>query len=151
MTLGAIADWADLIGALAVVASLIFLARQIHQNTNAVKAQTFTALSDRISQSNQGPLSEYMAGVIKNGLESFENLTQEEQVSFSYWMLDRTMVYELLVGAPEATSPEIVAGCDKNLRYLFRAKGVQEWWQTSAREDVSSTMRAYVDDLLDYS
>ena len=148
MDFGTIADWADLIGALAVVASLIFLALQIRQNTSAVKAQTFAALSDRMSQSNVGPLSEYMAGVLKRGQESFEQLTEEEKISFSYWMLDRMMVYELLGGAPEATTPAILAGCDKNLRFLFGTKGVQEWWGTSAREDVSSTMRAYIENLL---
>jgi len=141
----------EIVSALAVVGTLIFLALQIRQNTNAVKAQTFTALSDRMSQSNAGPLNEYMARVIRQGRDSYHDLSEENKVSFSYWMLDRLMVYELLVSAPEATSPEIVDGCNRNLKHLFGSNGVREWWELRDREDVSETMTAHVTKLLNHS
>ena len=138
----------EIVGAVAVIATLIFLAFQIRQNTHAVNAQTLTALSDRTSQSNAGALSEYMASVIARGRESYVQLSEEEKVAFSYWMLDRIMTYELLVAAPDALSFEIIEACDFNLKYLFSAKGVREWWSTKDREHVSSAMEQYVDRLL---
>ena len=138
----------EIVGAVPVIATLVFLALQIRQNTQAVKVQTLTALCDRTSQSNAGTLNGYMADVIARGRESYVELKEGEKMAFSYWMLDRVMTYELLIATPDAVSFEIVEARDRNLISLFSAKGARECWELTDRERVSSTMDQNVDRFL---
>jgi hypothetical protein len=148
MNWDAIGAVAELIGALAVIATLAYLAIQTRQNTDAVKVQTISTLSDRLATSNTGPQSEYLSGVLERGRQSYKNLAPSEQLSFAYWMLERVMVYESLLGSPEAVNPSVLEACDRNLRYLFDSEGARDWWEADSREDITSTMREYINNLV---
>ena len=149
MSWDAIGAIGELLGALAVIATLAYLAKQIRQNTDAVLVQTYSALSGRVSASNAGPQTEYLGGILERGRQSYRNLAPAEQLSFGYWMLERVMMYEAVVDSPEATNTSVIESSNRNLRHLFSAPGVREWWQSDDREDISGRMRDYVNDLIE--
>jgi hypothetical protein len=83
MSLGDLANLGQIIGAIAVVISLFYVAFQIRQNTNAVRSATAQAVHEHFAKwyhllAADGDLSQIAA----NGLRDYESLSEQEKARF---------------------------------------------------------------------
>ena len=136
----AIAAVGELIGATAVVVSLIYLAVQIRQNTQQVQEQTRSHHLASLSAVGQGFL-EFRASISRNqqtasvwvrGNEDLSSLASEERQQFDYlaveffWSLAMMWLY-VQQGVFES---DLFDHSRKNIP-VYAGPGLREWWQTS--------------------
>lgn len=83
MTLSDLADLGQVIGALAVVISLIYVALQIRQNTNAVRSATAQTVHEHFSSwYNLLAADAELSRIAANGLRDYASLSEQEKVRF---------------------------------------------------------------------
>jgi hypothetical protein len=83
MTLNDLANLGQIIGALAVVISLFYVAHQIRQNTNAVQSATAQAVHEHFSNwYNLVAADAELSRIAANGLRDYASLSGQERVRF---------------------------------------------------------------------
>lgn len=147
-------DWnavgavAELAGAIAVVISLVYLARQIRHNTESVRLQTFQAIIDRTAAMNSRTSDAHVAQVIARGRKSYLDLSEADRITFDYYMHERLLVHESALAFGHLLKPEIRDVVHENLRRYFRYSGVREWWTHEDREAIAQDFEDQVDRLV---
>ena len=86
MNLSLIADYADVLAALGIMASLAFLAWQIRKNTAELKNTHQESLIDRYNSLHSRLYDQITAAVVLKGRQSFELLEGVERLAFESWM-----------------------------------------------------------------
>ena len=131
MTIQELGSLGELIAAVATVATLIYLALQIRQNTHATRAASFHAISDSMNHVNvsvaQNP---GLARIWLAGTTGRSSLGEEERYQFdllllSYFHVFETMHYQARVGAGET---DLLVAEERSLAFLLATPGVREWW-----------------------
>ena len=135
-------DWGavgEIIGAIAVVASLIYLAIQIRQNTHqiahSIEAMKLSAFERNIEAGNRIReliiLHPGVADLSLRGMSSFSALPASDRMRFD--MLMRNMFSEMQGGLVRITTldsdPDGTAGIAKTIDLLVKNAGVREWLQ----------------------
>jgi hypothetical protein len=83
MNLNDLANLGQIIGAVAVVISLFYVASQIRQNTNAVRSATAQAVHEHFSiWYNLVAADAELAQIAANGLRDYSSLSEQERVRF---------------------------------------------------------------------
>jgi hypothetical protein len=83
MSVNDLANIGQVIGAIAVVISLIYVALQIRQNTNAVRSATAQAVHEHFSiWYNLVAADVELAQIAANGLRDYSSLSEQERVRF---------------------------------------------------------------------
>ena len=128
----AISAIGQLVGALAVVISLIYLANQVRSNTRATREASMRWVSDNYTQwvrqvSGHPDLSE----LFYRGIQNFESLEGVELVRFSGLTVElfrrsEEMYYPQLQGHLE---PYVWNGLEASMRDFNGYPGVQAWWR----------------------
>src|SRR5262245_46556297 len=128
----AISALGQLVGALAVVISLIYLANEVRSNTRATREASMRWVQDNYTQwvrqvSGHPDLSE----LYYRGIHDFESLEGVELVRFSGLMVElfrrsEEMYYLRLQGHLE---PYVWNGLEASMRDFNRYPGVQAWWR----------------------
>ncbi len=140
MNWDAVGAIAELLGAIGVIASLVYLAGQIRhsrkqmdQNTRAVRAgayQQFTAnLQSTMFTAVSVPALE---GVVFRGMANPETLNEEEAGRFQWWLIGVFLTYE------NAHYQYRMGQLDENrwqihrlsLHNLLGSPGIRNWWAT---------------------
>jgi hypothetical protein len=81
MSLEDLSNIGEFVAAVAVVVSLIYLAVQIRQNTRTVKLASLQTVQEKyVVRTRMTAESERLAGIIRRGINRFNDLTKEEQV-----------------------------------------------------------------------
>ena len=135
-----IQDWGaigEIVGGIAVVASLVYLAAQIRQNTqqiaHGVETNRLAAFERNIQAGNRIRevifLNPELAALFARGLESFDKLQDLDALRFS--MLMRNMFSEMQGAYVRQMSvsddPEAFEGNARILNSLLAYTGVREW------------------------
>ena len=148
MNWNAVGAIGEMIGALAVVVSVIYLAFQIRDNTRAsvvnVVQDTINAFSALESLVASTP---DLAHIILRGRASFSNLSAEESLRFdSYYSVTFQVLEGWYTGSDRSISlpKEQVEVTETILRNHLRHSGVRQWWET-AREEFPRGFAAWVD------
>lgn len=148
--LESLANLGEIIGAVAVVVSLVYLAVQVRQNTRAQRTENFSRALDRVAaiQSSLAQDSE-TAVVFSKGVVDPDSLTPRERIRFTWAMYELFGAFEFMFLASRDTAiPEEVwerwslAGA-----WWLTFPGVQAWWQIRPIPFTRS-FTAYVEDLL---
>ena len=105
MNLSAAADLADLLAALGIIATVIFLALQIRQNTKALENTRWESYLDRLANSFARPMDERVATVILKGNRSFNALSDAEKLVYSAWADEYILSAALLSDVPRSSRP----------------------------------------------
>ena len=134
MNWGAIGALAELVGAIGVVASLVYLASQIRQNTSAMRG---TAHESSVARNTTWAVAigsnSQVADVISRGSRDYQGLQTSERHQFGY------MAGAAILGA-EATYLQYKRGnleeavwqrSLESLLSFFALPGVQSWWKAS--------------------
>ena len=144
--LGAIGE---LLGAVAVVVTLGYLAAQIRQNSQAVKnsaAQSLLAEANgslRVAASNPGT-----ARAVILGQTIFEELSPEEKAQFIVWIFSWMRTIELAYFQYEQgyIDEELWESQSAHLRQTIHAPAVKKWWP-ERRCFFSQRFQNYMDEL----
>jgi hypothetical protein len=147
MNWDAIGALSELVGALAVVATLLYLAVQIRQNTTSVRAATFqsimgaaTAFNETLSRDSD------LMRVFTTGLTGLGALEREDAARFHFQLLSlvrrgENFHYQMELGLLEDEAWE---GLRNSMLQLLGTPGARSWWKQNERL-INSTFRSFIE------
>ena len=136
---------AELAGALGVIASLVYLARQIKQSNASDRMNT--TLNLQSSYNEVGGLFLRDAETMSKGFSGLDSLTDEEKAKFS-------VIFHLYFGHIELVHSYEKQGLldDETLnrtygaqRFYLQLQGVQDWWNEAGRATFSDDFVKFVE------
>ena len=140
----------ELIAAVATIATLAYLAIQVRQNTRALKSSTFQEIGNDMSVSSQAVSSTPdLAAILVKGSETLSNLTAEESLRYSFFLLMtfRRLESTFVQCQSGFIASELTAGFERSVISAIASGGGAEWW-SSAKPAFSDQFVAYVDEKL---
>ncbi len=149
VTLQDLGNIGEFVAAIATLATLIYLAVQIRQNTVSVKAAAAQSLLDSLSEAlATGASSPEQARVLVLGQTKYERLSEDERMQFMFFLLRWCRVFEqayhsYLLGHLD---PSIWEGHLRHFEGVMQAPAVRRWWKIR-RVVFSSEFREFVDNL----
>ncbi len=147
MTLEDLGNIGEFVGAIGVIASLVYLAVQIRRNSNSVRASTFQeAVRDVAVLSDLLATDADLARIWSNGLRDFDALEREERVRFAAYMLGmfrrlENVLYQTRHGGLD---PAYWEGQLSAMQGTLSQPGVAAWWVRS-QGLFSPSFREYVE------
>ena len=146
--------WLSLIANLGVILGIVFLAVEIQQNTNALRAQTRDSISHRQVEwfTNIGS-NQYAAATLQKGSRSTDPLELNDAQSLSFMFLVQSNMrmweneyYQYKIGLfdDKEFEPRL-----ERWKFITRAPGRREVWQ-SVRSGYSPDFRALMDEMHGY-
>ena len=143
----AIGSTAEIIGALGVIVSLMYLAMQIRNQNRQSRLDVVNELA-RQRNEYSGNLADNgeLAEIWFRGLKGYEELPEIERVRFSAHIARMVRVMENLFQhrAEDQFKGENWDAFDRYIRDTFSYKGVQQWWQARSHYFAKS-FQAHVD------
>jgi hypothetical protein len=146
--LGAIGE---IVGAIAVVVTLGYLAVQIRQNTRSVRASTYQSITSFIGEMNR-VIEENpdLAQIMRAGVLDLSQLSLDERIRFNANMMTRfrhheNLYYQYRTGMLDEREFE---GFRRLFSWHLSFAGTAAWW-TGARGYYSHDFAAYVGSLLE--
>ncbi len=149
----AIGAVAELLGAIGVIASLVYLATQMKQNTRAMRASSYQMFRQEVTQAFQSPVATHgLRKSIRTGLTDFAQLDEDDAFEFSYWAFGIAQTYDnayyqyrvgMLDGDRWEMQLAVIGG-------LFRNPSFVQWWKTATpqQQGVSPEFAALVEEIL---
>ena len=131
MTIGELGSLGEIIGAIATVATLLYLAVQIRSNTLAPKRQALDDTIDRIVRwSARLAESPDLLRAWIDGHQSFSRLSIEDQLRFDSLAFELHAACEASLEAAKfgAVKPETTEAVQSMIGQLSRSDGIREWW-----------------------
>ena len=131
MNWDAIGSIGEIIGAIATVATLLYLSLQIRSNTRVTKRQSLDDVIDRIIrwQSRLTSTPIHLECWVK-GTQNFNGLSVEDKIQFNALIIEILATLEAAIDAAKSDDlkPETIAAVDEIILQLFRNQGVREYW-----------------------
>jgi hypothetical protein len=131
LTLQQLGSLGEFLAAIATLATLIYLALQIRQNTRATRSAFHHAITDSMNHGNLLITQDAeVARIWVTGNADCGALTEEERERYgmlllSYFHVFDTLHYQARVGAGDR---ELLIAEERGLAHLFTLPGVREWW-----------------------
>ena len=125
-------NFGEFVGAIAVVATLTYLAVQIRQSTRTNQHTAFhEALRDQATAINLLSTHAELSVIIFKGLADFDSLPEDEQRRFETWTLSWLRATESLLYEVERSriEPEEWLGVREHLKFALSRPGFRQWWQ----------------------
>ena len=132
-----------------VIASLIYLATQIRQNTRSVRAATYQGLVG-VNQQTQGSLTYdgETAEIIRRSFQDSSQLSEADAFRFNWFMggvvnTAENALYQLQQGmlSPDRWQIQL-----ETLRFYLASPGVRTWWTTFAKTTMGPDFVRIVDE-----
>jgi len=134
MDLVAISTLAQVVSAVGVIISLVYLAVQVRQNTRAVRNSTHHALTvTRLDYIAMVAQNAELSRILRIGTQDFSQLNEEERhrfhlIMYHLFSAGENFYYQQKQGALDAEQWERWCG---TLRYHFTQPGIRTWFATS--------------------
>jgi len=134
MNWDAIGAIGEILGAIAVVATLIYLAKQLRQEARSDTAETMGSwLGDYNSLLLELIRDAEVSLIIRKGCTDFENLPANEQMRFHAWMVAHLLNAQVLYfqfddGVMHQRIAEQIMSFNAS---LLKTKGGEQWWRTA--------------------
>ena len=141
---------AEMLGAIGVIATLVYLATQIRQNNNQLSGSATTAVFEY-----QRTLTETLNSdpelykIALRGNENFHDLDPWEQQRFAIWCIHETGMWEMChrLMKQGALDVELYRGKEAYWLQLHSSPGRREWWNNHSimmsedfRDEVSAQL-----------
>jgi hypothetical protein len=141
----------ELVGSIALIVTLVYLAIQLRQNTRATRSVTFQAINDGMSRVTEVFATDpELSRILLRGGPGLEYLSPEERVRFSFALM---MVMRRL-HAVLAQEQFGMVGADFSEAYersvlslLLNSRGEREWW-SSAKQAFPKAFVKRIDGIL---
>jgi hypothetical protein len=158
MNWDAIGAIAELLGAIGVIASLVYLATQIRQsreqmsqNTQALRAGTYQQLRHELYEAwHSHMMSPGRSKVIQSGMRDFHQLDDESAFQFTFWVVGvmkgyDNACYQYRTGLLDEDRWHLERS---DLEGFLESPGVAQWWKSTSRR-FSPDFAALVEEILD--
>jgi hypothetical protein len=126
-----LANIGEIIGAITVVLSLIYVAVQIRQSTQAQRTENYSRATDRLA-ALQSLLSQddEFSTIFSRGVLDTTKLTSQQRIRFTWSLYEAFGAFEFMFHASETDSiPEEVWGrWSAAVAWWLSFPGVQSWW-----------------------
>ena len=157
MSLEDLGNIGEFVGAIAVVASLVYLALQIRQNTSQLNQNTDVVRANA-ELDNARLAAEFNAHLAENselselwrlGTSQSENLTESQQIRFGFMMGDLFYRLEGLFRQQQRgfLALDSWAAWDRLMSTLLRTPRVRSWWHAQ-QHPFSGAFMEHVDGLI---
>lgn len=149
MNFETLGNFGDFLSGLGVIASFLYLARQIRENTASLRQSVLGIhMQANIETSRLIAADETVANLFHEGLEDREALSEPDRRRFDAFIqiLFRTYQhsFELKAAIMEDRSSQIVSGAT----FLLRTRGVRSWWAQYSGTYTPEFVR-FIDDLIE--
>ena len=151
MSISDIGSIGELIGAVATVATLIYLAIQIRENTELSKRQALERIIERIvdwgARLNENP---DLHEIYRQGLTDFASFDEAKMDRYHMVLAEIMMACEAVQehGKMNAIKPESVNAIEKRIMHELRGEGALHWWNNMGRHFFAEDFAMHVEKLL---
>jgi len=151
MSLNDLANLAQVIGAIAVVISLIYVALQIRQNTNAVRSATAQSVHEHFANWYHLIAADAeLSRIAANGLRDYQSLSETERTRFisafmSFLSYSQNAFLKWRQGL---LAPSLWLGWEQVMMNLFGAPGGKAFWKERGYMFGDEFRRYIEDDLI---
>lgn len=134
MTLSVLADIADLLAALGVISSLIFVAFEIRKSSEQARLSNWNSVLSGLREHKRRTDDPHVADLVVRGRADFDGLSDADKLAFGYWMeeliqgFDGLIVHEGSLAVNREESRRAAVGA---FAAHFAFPGVREWYQWS--------------------
>ena len=132
MNLESLANLGEIVGAVAVVVSLVYLAVQVRQNTQSQRTENYARALDRLA-SMQSLLSQddELSRLFAKGVEDVHSLNPRQKIQFTWSMYEAFGAFEFLFHAAQDRSipEEVWERWSAAVAWWLSFPGVRTWWQ----------------------
>lgn len=138
----------DFIGGIAVVVTLIYLARQIQHNTTTVEAATVQAASEAFAEILDTLAKDpELMNLYLSGCKDFDSLPSEDRMRYAFIMGMLLHRFEGFVSLQDRglLPPGSWDGAISRLRESFALPGTLSWWQKGGGR-FNSRLQQWVND-----
>ena len=152
MTLQDLGSIGEFIAAIATLATLIYLAVQIRQNTSITRAEMLQqhslSVQDLMIQLGSSAAA---SGVFNAGLRSWRDLADAEQGQFSLIMAGTFQGFESAFQQYRSglLAEDLWESYRNRMSWYLARAGVRDWWKLGAETWVSEPFAALITELLD--
>jgi hypothetical protein len=153
MNWDAIGAIAELLGAIGVIASLVYLAGQIRDTRRALRASTYGDVYERVHEAVNSAL--HVPGlitVVRTGMEDYDRLNDEDAYQFHFWLTGvlhsfDNAFYQYRMGMLDDGRWEMHRN---DCATVLMSPGVSEWWRSTVhrRSGFSPEFVALVEEIL---
>jgi hypothetical protein len=146
--LGAVAN---VLAAIGVIATLVYLSVQIRQNTKAVRSSSIQNLVQSFSTTAQAAVeNEYIVPLLLKANAGSDGLSEEERGRLHFWFIMTFRRFEGVyfqrdLGIVDA---QVIDGFERSHLAILTSKSAQTWWANS-KGIFNSGFVCYVEDLLE--
>jgi hypothetical protein len=152
MNWDAIGAVGETLGAIAVIATLIYLASQIRQLKQQTAQATMQHMTDSMNQFMDALASEANASLVVKGKESYKRLSEAEKLRFfALYARFLNTVFSLYLQASKIYTPserdETLDTLKENIKFFCDNPGFRELW-LELRGEFSFEQMKFVDDCL---
>jgi len=158
VTLEDLGNIGEFVGAIGVVASLIYLALQIRQNSHLISQNTSAvkvASADSYLQYGASLRGQFIQDpevvrIWMGGMNDFESLKAEDRMRFSFLILNAFYAIQntFLHAREGVVDREFWEADEEALRFHLQSPGVRAWWP-ERRAFLTGTFAKHVDSLLE--
>ena len=138
MSFSQIADFADLIAALGVIGSMLFLAIETRKNANQTRIANHQTSLAGLKEHKRRTDSLDLADILVRGRVSYLGLSEPEKLAFTGWMEEMIQSYDTLI-APNVdlavSKAEARRAAVGAFAFHFGFPGCREWWHASGLAD----------------
>ena len=132
MNWDAITGSAEILGALAVLITLFYLARQVRQNTEEIRSANYHSVTDSFNEINLAVAGNAdLARVFRIGNETYEKLSEDEEYQYGFVMHSAFRILDVIKfqsqhGTGDTTLWEFEK---KTLETILSTPGGRKWWR----------------------
>ena len=138
MTMSQLADLADLVAALGVIASLVFVAFEIRKSSEQARLSNWNSVLAGLREHKRRTDDPHVADLVLRGRSDFAGLSEADKLAFGFWMeeliqgFDGLIVYQDSLAVSRQESRRAAVGA---LALHFSFPGVRAWYQWSGIAD----------------
>lgn len=150
MDLSALANLGEFIGGIFVVVSLIYLALQVRQNTQSLRAENYARALDRISAiQSQLTRESDLADLVTRGVVSTAALTPAERIRFTWAFYETFGAFEFMFHQAQAAAlpADVWERWAATITWWLSWPGVRTWWRARPAP-FSASFAGFVDEVL---
>lgn len=150
MDMAAVAHVADIVAALGVIASLLFLAFQIRQNTRTIRNQHWESHLNRLADCFARPVDAEIARVIVAGQTDYDALDRAQKIMFNGWASEylANVVGSIGFHRQGILDAERAVMGERRLKWFFAHEGTRRWWRDPTRHPVPADYERLIDEVL---
>lgn len=141
----------ELVGSIALIVTLVYLAAQLRQNTRATKSATFQTINDGMSRVTEVFATDpELSRIMLRGRTGLEQLSPEERVRFSFALMMVMRRLHAVLAQEEfgMAGVEFAEAYERSALSLFlNSRGELEWWR-SAKQAFPRAFVKRIDDIL---